>query len=596
MISLPKNMKTFLQQQQKAKVLFTVCPECSKILSLDLVIDQPEQIHLYCPSCNYEETVLLIDFLDHLKSNENPKCENSAPHPRVLPQGIEFCPQCNKWLCIQCLLIHSKLNRSHKTFKGKITVESNCPSHKEKVYEYFCKNCKKHFCSLCLNQHQEHQYCQLSNMMNKDVIRIINEKYARTKDIFKENEQIKELTIKLLNEEIKLVENAYSFNKEINDNLTQLIDILISNYTKGTSNYYINQNILNYSHFNVSSRLELEGNEITLYNIDKVVNYFNTQFILKDFKIPIIEKTQEQQKQKDKTEVSLLSEVKEINEHTKPVYCLTLLINGRLATCSPDRSIKLFDLNKYKCVLTIPHAHSTTVTYLCQLKDWKLVSSGADGLIKIWEISKSGYKCVSQFKAHTDYINKIINMTKDRFATCSRDSTIKVWSSKDYTVLNDLAQEHSKNVTSIIQLKNGYLISGSDDKILTCNSPSLKAEKEFTPVECSDANAICEVDSGYFIVGGDKIIYVVRIDLEQFLRIPIDDLGIVYSLSDLGNNQILMGTSEGIIYQFDLENKEIMIKKEEAHKGCVYSIGIIGDNLIASSGYDGKVKIWENID
>ena len=39
-------------------------------------------------------------------------------------------------------------------------------------------------------QHQEHQYCQLSNMMNKDVIRIINEKYARTKDIFKENEQI----------------------------------------------------------------------------------------------------------------------------------------------------------------------------------------------------------------------------------------------------------------------------------------------------------------------------------------------------------------------------------------------------------------------
>ena len=50
-----KTMKTLLQQQQKTKILFTVCQKCSNILSLDAIENEPESIRLYCPSCSYSD-------------------------------------------------------------------------------------------------------------------------------------------------------------------------------------------------------------------------------------------------------------------------------------------------------------------------------------------------------------------------------------------------------------------------------------------------------------------------------------------------------------------------------------------------------------
>lgn len=586
-----KTMKSLLQQQQKTKILFTVCPKCSNILSLDAIENEPESIRLFCPSCSYSDVTLMTNFLDYLKQNQNPKCENLSNHLRQEVPAVEFCPQCSKWLCVQCLLMHNKLSKTHKTFKGKICVESHCSHHKEKLYEFFCHQCKVHFCSLCIDNHEHHNYCELSETVNKDYMKIYNEKFTKAKELFKDNEKIKDIAIDRLTEEIKRMEASYLFNKEVNNNIIQLVDILITNFNKGTPNYYIYQNILHFSNFNIELHTKIEEKDIKATCIDKIFDYYDNNFILKGLK-----KTRTSLNEKNReTKINTLPLIKEMNFHnSKPVYCLLLLINGRLASCSPDRSIKIFNLSTYQCVLTIPHAHTTSVTYITQLKDGKLVSTSADGTVKLWEISKSSFKCFSTIKCHSDYINKVITLTKERFATCSKDGLIKIWSNKSLKCLNEI-DVHTKNVTSILQLKNGCLISGSEDKIINCQSPLLQTIKEFTNIECADSNSIIELGNDYFAIGGENIIYLIGTDLSKILKFTLDDIGLIYSFTNLSKDKILMGTSKGDFYQFDLLSNEIICKKKNAHNGCIYTISSLGDKLFASGAYDGSIKVWNNI-
>ena len=78
-------------------------------------------------------------------------------------------------------------------------------------------------------------------------------------------------------------------------------------------------------------------------------------------------------------DINNINNIKTINEHSDLIASLLLLSDGRLASCSDDNTIKIYDIkNNYHCDITL-EGHTDCVNYISQLDNNKLIScSGAN--------------------------------------------------------------------------------------------------------------------------------------------------------------------------------------------------------------------------
>ena len=75
--------------------------------------------------------------------------------------------------------------------------------------------------------------------------------------------------------------------------------------------------------------------------------------------------------------------IKTITEHTKLFNALLLLKNKRIASCSCDRKISIYDpSNDYKCDEVI-RRHNKGINSICELDDGTIVSGSLDNSIMI---------------------------------------------------------------------------------------------------------------------------------------------------------------------------------------------------------------------
>ena len=117
-----------------------------------------------------------------------------------------------------------------------------------------------------------------------------------------------------------------------------------------------------------------------------------------------------------------IKSIKTITDHTGCfVKSLLHLRDGKVASCSLDNTIRIYDpSNDYHCDQVIKR-HSESIRSICQLDDGTIVSCAWDKLIIIGD-----YTIMS---AHDDYILKVITLPNNRIASCSWDMTIKIWKS-----------------------------------------------------------------------------------------------------------------------------------------------------------------------
>ena len=63
-----------------------------------------------------------------------------------------------------------------------------------------------------------------------------------------------------------------------------------------------------------------------------------------------------------------------------------MISNDKFASCSSDKTIKLFDLNTFKCIRTF-NGHKDTVWDIEKFtSNKKLISCSSDALIKVWDL------------------------------------------------------------------------------------------------------------------------------------------------------------------------------------------------------------------
>ena len=110
--------------------------------------------------------------------------------------------------------------------------------------------------------------------------------------------------------------------------------------------------------------------------------------------------------------------IKTITEHTS-FNSLLLLKNNKIASCSADNTIRIYDpSNDYHCDQVLKR-HSKGVSSICELDDGTIVScSSSEKSIMIGDYTIKN--------AHDDEIYLVISLPNNRIASCSRD-TIKIW-------------------------------------------------------------------------------------------------------------------------------------------------------------------------
>ena len=119
---------------------------------------------------------------------------------------------------------------------------------------------------------------------------------------------------------------------------------------------------------------------------------------------------------------------KTIKSHNDSVQCIICLKDGRLASSSNDSTIKIYDLNTFKCQITIKE-HLDSVFYITQLKNGNLVSSSEDSTIKIFKLlPNSKYNLIQTLNGHLNAVMKTIELSNLKLMSCSTDEKIKIWS------------------------------------------------------------------------------------------------------------------------------------------------------------------------
>lgn len=99
-----------------------------------------------------------------------------------------------------------------------------------------------------------------------------------------------------------------------------------------------------------------------------------------------------------------------------------------IATGGKDAHLNLWDLVSHHQTKSIP-AHNFVIYDLLLLNENILVSASRDKSIKLWNIHEMNVvqRIERKDNGHKHSVNQLVKISDDSFASCSDDSTIKIW-------------------------------------------------------------------------------------------------------------------------------------------------------------------------
>lgn len=519
------------------------CPKCFKY-PLVQIGNNHNFLLVNCPTCHYQDNCLLSNYLNSLRSNNNFNFNN----------------------------------------------DKVCELHDKKPFVCYCLNCNHHLCDVCDKDkiHSQHEKIDLTNLFPIDDIKLKlteADSYINSNLVFFQRKYIEKIE-----KEIQTINSSYNECILRNKNIIYFVKLLISNYNEQHPYYFEMINILKNTNFTFPEPKDEK-------NSDNIINFYNKLSIVNDDINIFNEKYKKiftKKEKKERVNQIDFTLIGSLNYHSSFINSILILQDGRIASCSSDKTIKIFNLQNYKCELTLT-GHQEAIYYISQLENGNLISCSEDRTIKIWSLKDDNFLCLHTITdSHREWVNKVIPCSKNRIVSCSFDNTIKIWSSLPPYSLIATLEGHIKEVISIVQLKQKeILVSASCDYTLRIwNLVSYQFKTGIEKVSATGGNCMVEIDNDKLIVGGKEIIQIINCstyEIESSVSCP--SVATINSLVELESGVVLCGCYKGIFliyYQEENTYKEIKGK----HKDEISSIIKINDNIIASASYDRSIKLW----
>jgi WD40 repeat protein len=144
---------------------------------------------------------------------------------------------------------------------------------------------------------------------------------------------------------------------------------------------------------------------------------------------------------------------------------LLLLPSGKIAMNINNYEIVILDCdNDYSVINKINNAHSHYISCLVNISNNRFASSSYDSSIKIWSVES--FTCSTVLVENEDYIDCLAFVDKfDLLISGGWDKRIMVYDMTDYKCVK-VIQAHDDRITCLLPLPGGFFASGSNDKTI----------------------------------------------------------------------------------------------------------------------------------
>ncbi|MFN4199871.1 MAG: hypothetical protein ACK4FU_01265 [Fervidobacterium gondwanense] len=221
---------------------------------------------------------------------------------------------------------------------------------------------------------------------------------------------------------------------------------------------------------------------------------------------------------------------------------------------------------------------------------WELQTDGnliysvsADGTLKVWN---KELVLLNTVTTHNSWARCVA--LSDKYIAVGGykpDNVIRVYDKSNLKSLYTL-KGHTSSVFTLFFYKDYLFSGGSDNSILVW-----KDFKLFKRLKYHDAWVRKVIVFGNFLVSGDENGRVVFSNITDFSLARMFELGSMVNEMSIIENSLIVGTSGGSVYEFQIVGKDVKYRKVLSLDSSVEAIDSYGDNLYISQL--GRVLIFE---
>jgi len=297
------------------------CIKCFNIYTIKIKPEFPKSKLLKICKCT-QITTEFFNFFTEYKKNKKitiscSKCNKSNPKDPF------YCVDCNQLICSNCL----KTTHKEEEFKNHkyISIEKYdffCINHQTEKFCAYCKVCKLNICEKCIeeNLHENHKVLIFKKIYDEKKMKEYYKKAIKAaEDKINYNKIICNMVSKKINKnDVKKLKTLLEINESENKFILEILNIFNEMYdaNKNNKNYTLISNMIDNMDFNLE-KIKFEKNSSKESDVLALVDYFQTDFILKVKVKKEENKNIEGQNAKEKDNNVNENEKKESNEINK---------------------------------------------------------------------------------------------------------------------------------------------------------------------------------------------------------------------------------------------------------------------------------------
>ena len=430
------------------KYIWLICPKCKNIPNITPKIDKDIQegtIDIQCRCNNYKNTQYTIkEYIDLITKQQKKKmrCTKNPAHSAY--EAVNYCFQCQEFLCSLCNNIHKTLNKNHIISDEALRIDKICDRHltENKIIAY-CTECYMNLCQQCLKDHDiHHNIVDILSLFPKNLsdktfedfklIQVTFFKYLseakKNFDDYSKTEIEKIENQNDIKKKINELNDIYQKNININQDLVKLISLMFENYHNSIDNFpnfnIINQ-LKNLTKFNNNLKQFSINNEETLENnIKNFIEYLKTTYIIKSMNTPLVIE--------DKI---LLNEAKNIR-------AIISLSNDNVCVGNWQSDLLIINLTEKKITKTIT-GHFSGINTICSYNNKYIITGGQDCAINLYDplcdnLNSRKENCYKGFiNGHDNSVSKVLQLRDGRVVTCGYDNKINIFGKIQENELKD---------------------------------------------------------------------------------------------------------------------------------------------------------------
>ena len=443
--------------------------------------------------------------------------------------------------------------------------------------------------------------------VKKDLINDLTSLLLNQEIMYKKMKQkLKEIltTVEYVQKEIKYIYNwDKSFNKELGNFLPKLFDDFCTSKNTNFTN-----SMSNFAHFKLDSLNKIIENLLKIApNLDNALNtlkstkeslialretsslsYLDLPINLKSNDIIHNYQLQTNFKFNHNKKNKFMKSYKFKNFHGSSIESVCILKNGDFASCSSDRTIKIYRIGESVPYINM-EGHQNSILSIIQLSNGLLATGSSDHTIGIWNIHNKTIEKI--LYGHNGSVIQVLQIKNSKIISCSSDQTIRIWDMlQDYSSFELIG--HKQSVQRVYELDNGIIISCSlDAHVRLWNIYSRKCIKKFKFDYSLISMDLINQNEVLLLTGGHKVIVLDLIKSE--ITYKIKNIKSVYCLGHTNDGKMICGHSNGSVSIYNYKNmkEETIIKN---HDDTVIFVKLFENNILCTASWDGSFTIWIN--